>query len=229
MNAVDLSILQALTRLRPGFDALMQNLAGNDLVKGALLVCGLCWFWWRAHPEQARRRELVVACIAGAFVAAALSRSLTLVDFGRERPFRIAELNLPEPFHTTWEDKSGSFPSDHAALAFGLVTGLFLISRPMGWSAAAYVLVFVCLPRVYLGIHWPSDIVGGVVIGVATTAVLSRPRLRAAVAAPALRLQSRSPELFHVAAFVVLYGLMTRLDDARSLAHLALTQLHGDG
>jgi len=44
-----------------------------------------------------------------------------------------------------------------------------------------------------------------------------------------LRLQSRSPELFHVAAFVVLYGLMTRLDDARSLVHLAFTQLHGDG
>ena len=229
MNAVDLSILKALTRLRPGFDALMQNLAGNDLVKGALLVCGLLWFWCRAHPDQGRRRELIVACIAGAFVAAAISRSLTLIDFGVQRPFRVAELHLPEPFHTTWEDKSGSFPSDHAALAFGLVAGLFLISRPWGWATAAYVLLFVCLPRVYLGIHWPSDIVGGVAIGVATTALLSRPRLRAALAAPVLRLRSRSPELFHVVAFIVLYGLVTRFDNARSLVHLALTGFHGDG
>jgi len=229
VSATDRSILEWLTRLRPGLDALMQNLAGNDLVKGALLVCWLWWYWWHAHPQQERRREIVVACIAGAFVAAAVSRSLTLIDFGVQRPFRVAELHLPEPFHTTWEDKSGSFPSDHAALAFGLVTGLFLIARPIGWAAAAYVLAFVCLPRMYLGIHWPSDIVGGVAIGVATTALLSRPRVRAALAAPVLRLQSRSPELFHVAAFVVLYGLMTRLDDARSLVHLALTRFHGDG
>ena len=164
MSAIDRSILEWLTRLRPGLDALMQNLAGNDLVKGALLVCWLWWYWWRAHPQQERRREIVVACIAGAFLAAAISRSLTLVDLGRQRPFQIAALNLPMPFHTAWEDKSGSFPSDHASLAFGLVTGLFLISRPAGWAAAVYVLAVVCLPRVYLGIHWPSDIAGGIVL-----------------------------------------------------------------
>ena len=64
---------------------------------------------------------------------------------------------------------------------------------------------------------------------IAATALLSRPRVRGALAAPVLRLQARSPGLFHVVAFLVLYGLMTRFDDARSLVHLALTQLHGDG
>jgi len=38
-------------------------LAGNDLLKGGLLLAVLWWLWMEPHPEQARRRELVVVAI----------------------------------------------------------------------------------------------------------------------------------------------------------------------
>jgi membrane-associated phospholipid phosphatase len=103
------------------------------------------------------------------------------------------------------------------------VTGLFFISRSLGLALAAYVLLLVGVPRVYLGIHWPSDILGGAALGVGATALASRARVRSLFAAPAFRLLARSPATFNVAAFLLSYGVMTRFDPLRSLARWAVT------
>lgn len=226
MNQIDLSVLRFLTQFRgrvPDVDALIKNIAGNDLVKGALIMALLWWFWSKPDAARARRREVVIACAAGALAAALASRFLVRFPIGHERPFNMPGLNFEVPSEESWERKPGSFPSDHAALAFGLVTGLFMVSRLLGLTLAAYVLVFVCLPRVYLGIHWPSDIIGGAVLGVLATVLATRERVRLFLATPALKLLARSPQAFYVAAFLVSYGLMTRFDGLRSLIRWAVT------
>ena len=58
-----------------------------------------------------------------------------------------------------------SFPSDHAVLFGALATGLFWISKPAGLLAWFWTFVVVLLPRLFLGLHFLSDIYGGLVFG----------------------------------------------------------------
>ena len=64
-----------------------------------------------------------------------------------------------------------SFPSGHAAIAFMAAT--FLSARYPRWSPAFYVLaVMIGLTRIYLGLHYPSDVLAGALIGTVTAAVV---------------------------------------------------------
>lgn len=61
-----------------------------------------------------------------------------------------------------------SFPSGHAArLTFLSAFGALLISRPRVTLAAAAFVVFTLAARVYIGDHWPTDVIGGGALGLA--------------------------------------------------------------
>jgi undecaprenyl-diphosphatase len=65
--------------------------------------------------------------------------------------------------------RSGSFPSTHAAGAFAgayAMSGLFPELRGALWIAA----VLVAFARVYVGVHYPLDVIGGALIGLAAAA-----------------------------------------------------------
>lgn len=62
-----------------------------------------------------------------------------------------------------------SFVSNHAANHFGLATFFFLTTRPLlkKWASIAFVWAgLVALAQVYVGIHYPSDILAGALLGV---------------------------------------------------------------
>ena len=71
-----------------------------------------------------------------------------------------------------------SFPSGHAVfftwlsfmLAFSLAPRLALRVRPILWISAAIVIALTCLARVWAGAHWPSDVLGGVLLGIGWSA-----------------------------------------------------------
>jgi membrane-associated phospholipid phosphatase len=124
-----------------------------------------------------RRPWLLVLLLAADFAADGLSYALRQW-IGRERP----PLVYPEPKPLVHVPHSGAFPSGHASMAFACATVLAWASPRL--RIPAFVLAAaIAWSRVYVGVHWPLDVLGGAVLGVlVATALLklvaSPPRLR---------------------------------------------------
>ena len=87
-------------------------------------------------------------------------------SIARVRPFNALESICPHKF-----EKDYSFPSGHTAATFSaaLVLSTFVPVLQMVWFGAAVVVAF---SRIYLGVHYPSDVLAGGMIGVGITGLL---------------------------------------------------------
>lgn len=103
------------------------------------------------------RMELLF--LAASLGGASLLNKLLKIIFQRERPF----------VHRLVEETGFSFPSGHAMAAFALYGALaFLLWRHIRpqWGRillivlSCFMVVMICISRVYLGVHYPSDIAG---------------------------------------------------------------------
>jgi len=122
---------------------------------------------WRATPM------VVVAALSGAVY------SLTAMVIHRPRP--------PEELvNVIRHTGSSSYPSGHVAF-FSWFLVMLIICIAMGrlpkpvvgvlWILAAVVLAIVCIARIYLGEHWPSDVIGGLALGLGFTSIALSVRL----------------------------------------------------
>lgn len=136
-----------------------------------LIVVGLIVAWNAreigALDRDAIRRRVIltVATFVPTYVIARI-----LQHFGHSpRPISVLSLTpltdaqtwaaLKANFHT-----QGSFPSDHAALAAIATVAAFSLDYRAGWF---FVVLSLCagIDRIAAGFHWPSDIVGGLLLG----------------------------------------------------------------
>ena len=162
MNSFDSSIVSFLNDLAghwKTFDELMVFISDSPLVKGGLIMACLWWVWFRRESDGPNRRDYVVATVLAGIVAVLVARGLAHVLPFRDRPMVDAAQHFVRPHKFTGRELNtwSSFPSDHAVLFFSLATGLYLAHRRLGIAAFVWVTVIVCFPRLYLGIHWPTD------------------------------------------------------------------------
>jgi undecaprenyl-diphosphatase len=163
-------------------DALHQALAealaiAPVLLAPALLTC--LWVWGR--PD---RRGALIAAGGGTFVGQGINLLLGLAWF-EPRPFMAG-------IGHTWlgHVADNGFPSDHATLAWSLGLGLVLTGGSRRWGTAACLVGLAAgWARVYLGVHFPVDVLASIPAGLlaASLATAALPLVRRRVARPVER------------------------------------------
>lgn len=109
--------------------------------------------------RKERDRHSVVEAVWSALLAMSLT-SLFSFFIQRARPFFDHQeilLLIPPPFNT-------SFPSGHTATAVALALAMLYVDRTMG-LVSIVIAGFVAYGRMAVGVHYPSDIVGGILVG----------------------------------------------------------------
>jgi len=159
------------------------HFAQTGMVKAlpfALVFWGL---WFAAAPgREARtaRREALTAVLLCTLPIMAITRALAAALPFSPRPLHMPgfEVNLYDGQPETVLDGWSSMPSDHASLFLGFAVGIFLVHRRAGLFVIAWTILVTSLPRVVLGLHWPSDIIVGWLVGATIMLLLFGPVTR---------------------------------------------------
>lgn len=118
------------------------------------MVLGVCFLYKR------RTRTMGAVLLLALGIGMLLGNGIIKNIVERPRPF------MDYPFELVIGDPTGwSFPSGHTTGAFAAATAVFLFRRRLGLCMYGYAAL-VAFSRMYLYVHYPTDILGGIVLGV---------------------------------------------------------------
>jgi undecaprenyl-diphosphatase len=155
----------------------INNLAGNvwfidEVLKGIandyVIIVGFCllllvlWFGTKDINQREANQKAVICALPSLGVAQAFV-SISNAFYFRIRPFyTLSNVNL-----LFYEPTDSSFPSNAAAIVFAIAFAIFLTNRRAG-SVFLTLAIIYGFSRIYVGIHYPLDILTSVAIGFVT-------------------------------------------------------------
>lgn len=128
--------------------------AGLFVFATLFVVC-----WWRARNAPARELAIALAGPAGVVAAYVVSEVVKLL-VREDRPCRGVTTVALCPPAEDW-----SFPSNHSVIAAGAAGALILAWRALTWFVLPLAAI-MAFSRVFVGAHYPHDVVAGFVLGV---------------------------------------------------------------
>lgn len=216
-----LAVNQLVGRNEP-FDSFMFLILEMSLLKQALLVAILWGLWFRPGDQDIGGRIVLVKAGIGLVGAVATGRLLENCLPPRPRPVNadLPGIRFPAGFgpdRFAAPPDWSSLPSDNAIVAFALAMAIHSRQRALGWFAFIWSMLFICLPRFYMGRHYLGDLVAGAVLGTAFVALSIRLKALKPASIVALRVEHQWPGIFYSIAFLASYQLATLFVDARRI------------
>ena len=120
--------------------------------------------------EKNRRQRIYFFCLAALSVilARGIITEIIRLFYYRPRPFLVLQIQ-PLVNH----DITASFPSGHATAYFALALAIFYFNRKWGWRCLILALL-IGLARIFVGFHWPLDILTGALIGLGSAFLIRK-------------------------------------------------------
>ena len=230
MGDLDIQLLLAVNGfvgLWPDFDRFVRYLSGASILKMLPLVVAYCAIWAAARADDHSKEEIrarLLLVLVGCLVSLVVARGLALSLPYQPRPMHNEQLGLQLVRSASRRllDGWSSFPSDHAAFSMAMAAGLAIIHRAVGAWALCHAIVMICLPRLYMSLHYPSDLLVGGGIGAAVALALQRSVFMVALSRKALAFGNSHPALFYGTLFFSLYQVAEMFDSLRGFfAHLS--------
>lgn len=158
MQTAELAVLDWIqTHLRCGFlDAVLPVISWTCDHGEIWILLAAVLLFWKKHRWKG-------VSVSFALILDLICCNMILKPLvGRIRPFAVntaVELLTAPP-------ADASFPSGHTAASFAAVFALRASGSPL-WKPAAVLASVIAFSRLYLYVHWPTDVLGGIVVGAA--------------------------------------------------------------
>jgi undecaprenyl-diphosphatase len=207
-------------------DKTMMKINDLSLLKTGLFASYFYYVWFR-REDWAHDRRFVLRALLGVAIAIAVSRAMQELLPARVRPMFEPSLHLmlPTGLHTELLFDANSFPSDTTALATALATAIVMDSRLFGLLAAFIVVTTSVATKLYLAYHYPSDILGGILVGVLSMIAAQRLYISDAVWRGVMRIHDAYRGLFYALMFLGVWQLATLFNDLRLIGRGVLEVL----
>ncbi|MFF8972526.1 phosphatase PAP2 family protein [Streptomyces sp. NPDC014995] len=172
-------------------DRVVEFVGEYGLLLAMVLLVVWCWWTVRRRPGSAEEAASSVAALVWAPLAAGVAVLVNVPIRGfveRPRPFYDHQgLEVLVSGKTDY-----SFVSDHATITMAMAVALFVAHRKFGLVGLGLgLLEGFC--RVYMGVHYPTDVVGGFALGTAVALLLSP--VASLLLTPVLKAVERSPRV----------------------------------
>jgi undecaprenyl-diphosphatase len=146
----------------PVLDEFIKGIS-NDYFTLILTCLILVWIWFGTRDSLQREinQKAVITAIISVGLVSAMVAIMNQYYF-RDRPFNALPADLINLLY--YRPHDSSFPANFAAVIFALVMPVFFKNKSYGSFLLALAIV-ACFGRIYVGIHYPLDIIGGLAIG----------------------------------------------------------------